>query len=122
MITVGLEHYKNKMQTYLNKKVMFRFVCPELALLWLRHAAGRVVRPVAVEADDAPFHAPARSDHAEILADPVMDRAGAGIRHHGDATAIAAGNGILGPAPRAKGGFADAVDRSEERRVGKGGG
>src|SRR5262249_33922913 len=76
----------------------------------LGHAAARVVGPVAVEADHAPFHAPARPDPAGILADPVVDRAGARVGDEGDAAAIAAGNGIRRPAPGPVGRLADAVD------------
>src|SRR5262245_20575612 len=81
----------------------------------LGHAAARVVGPVAVEADDAKFDAKGGADHAEVLADPVIDGAGALVGHHGDAAAVAARDGIRRPAPGPKGGFAHAVDFHDEQ-------
>src|SRR5438045_2799415 len=43
--------------------------------LRLRHPAGRVVSPVAIEADDTPLHAEGSPDHSGILGDRVIDRA-----------------------------------------------
>src|SRR4051812_4567135 len=41
--------------------------------LRLRHPAGRIVSPVAVQADDTPLHAEGSSDHSGILGDRVID-------------------------------------------------
>src|SRR5262245_38898863 len=117
-----LERYKNKMQTYMDKARRYAFP----ALNWPRiprparasglgHAAARVVGPVAVEADHAPFHAPACTDKAGILADPVVDRTGARVGNEGEATAKAAGNGIGRPAPGPVGRLTDAVDLHDEQ-------
>ena len=45
-----------------------------------RHLAGRVVGPVAVEPDHAPFDAPGRADHAGVLADGVVHHRACGRR------------------------------------------
>src|SRR3981189_1862888 len=41
--------------------------------LGTRHSAGRIEGPIAIKANDAPFHAPARPDQAGIFPERVVD-------------------------------------------------
>ena len=59
--------------------------------------AGRVVGPVAVDADDAPVHAPVRADHAAVLDDRVADRAPLAVGNQRAAGAEAARDRAVGP-------------------------
>ena len=47
---------------------------PWAVILRPRHPAGRVIGPVAVEPDHAPFHAPADAEPARSLEDRIVDR------------------------------------------------
>src|SRR5450756_962665 len=76
--------------------------------LGLRHLAGRVIGPVAVEADHAPFDAPGHADHAGILADPVIHPVLAPVTDRGHRRAEPARNGSLRPGP--VGGFAHPLE------------
>src|SRR5262249_32205305 len=73
-----------------------------------RHLARWIIRPVAVEADEAPLDPPARADHAGILGDRVMDHVPATIGDFDDAAAEAAWNGLRGP--RAERGLAHLLE------------
>src|SRR5262249_33001827 len=55
--------------------------------LRLRHLAGGVVGPVAIDADHAPFNAPDRADRAAVLDDGIVHRPPAAIRDQGHAGA-----------------------------------
>src|SRR5712672_1213260 len=72
------------------------------------HLAHRVIRPVAVEADDAPLDTPTRADHAAVLGDGVMDHVSAAVGDFDDAAAEAAWNGLRGP--RAERGLAHLLE------------
>src|SRR4051812_49396217 len=71
----------------------------ELFRLLFGGAAGRVVGPVAVEPDHAPFHALAVAGEAAILDDREMHLAHLAVREHGLAGAIAAGGVFRWPGP-----------------------
>src|SRR5215471_15575599 len=58
--------------------------------LWARHLAGRIIRPVAVETDNAPLDAPGHADHAGVLTDRVIHRMIAPVADSRDNCAVAA--------------------------------
>src|SRR3954464_12549958 len=62
-----------------------------------RHLAGRIVGPVAVEADHAPFDTPIGTDHAGVLGDGVVDGVLAAVRDFDDAAAESTRDGLGGP-------------------------
>src|SRR5262249_45491831 len=55
-----------------------------------RHLAGRIVRPVAVETDDAPLDAPGHADHAGVLTDRVIHRMISPVAYSRDSCTVAA--------------------------------
>src|SRR2546430_1656914 len=63
----------------------------------LRHLAGRVVGPVAIEPDHAPFDAPLGADHAGVLGNRIMDGVLAAVRDLDHAAAETARDGVGGP-------------------------
>src|SRR3954469_12681042 len=71
----------------------------ELFRLLFGGAAGRVVGPVAVEPDHAPFDALAVAGEAAILDDREMHLAQLAVREHGFTGAIAARDVVGGPGP-----------------------
>src|SRR5262245_17533494 len=58
--------------------------------LWARHLACRIIRPVAVETDNAPFDAPGHADHAGVLTDGVIHRMTTHITNSSDNYEVAA--------------------------------
>src|SRR5262249_59845366 len=84
-----LEHIKNKIDTR-RSRASLRSGYP----LGPRHLAVRAIGHVAVEADDAPFNPPAKSDHAGILGNGIMDDALAAVGNLHNTAAEAAGDGI----------------------------
>src|SRR6476620_9122845 len=73
--------------------------------LRLRHLAGRVVRPVAIEADHAPLDTPAGADHPGVLGDRVVDGMLAAVGDLDDPATEAARNAV--GRPGAERGLAD---------------
>ena len=68
--------------------------------LRLGGAAGRVVGPVAVEPDHAPFHPPADTEPAGGLQDRVVDRVARAVRGVRDAVAEPARDRLRCAAPK----------------------
>src|SRR5262245_41591359 len=93
-----------------------RVIPAQVERLRPRHLAGRVVRPVAVEPDDAPLDAPARADHPGVLGDGIVDDVPAAVRDFDDAAAETAWNGLR--RPRAKGGLAHLLE-IEDAQIGR---
>src|SRR5438105_2602933 len=81
------------------------------------HAAGRVVGPVAVEADHAPFHPPADAEPAGGFQDRIVDRMARAVRDARDTIAEPARDRLGGAAPWPECRFPDAVD-AEDFQVG----
>ena len=81
-----------------------------------RHLARWIIRPVAVEADDAPLDPPARADQAGVLGDGVMDHVSTAVGDFDDAAAETAWNGRRGP--RAEGGLAHLLE-IENAQIGR---
>ena len=46
-----------------------------------RHFAGRIIRPVAIEADYTPFYTPPGADKSGVFPDPVIDPVATTIRY-----------------------------------------
>src|SRR4029078_8174117 len=61
-----------------------------LVCLRARHVAWGVVRPVAVEADDAPLDTPRQADHASVVHDRVIHCVLAPVAYSRDSRAVAA--------------------------------
>src|SRR4030088_128969 len=78
-----------------------------------RHLAGRIVGPVAVEADHAPLDTPIGTDHAGVLGDGVVDGVLAAVGDFDDAAAESTWDGLCGPRTKCR--FADLreIDDSE---------
>src|SRR6516162_5092396 len=55
-----------------------------------RHLARRIVRPVAVETDDAPLDTPRHPDHAGVLTDRVIHRVVSAVAYSGDSRTVTA--------------------------------
>src|ERR1041384_4871925 len=76
--------------------------------LRLRHPAGRVISPLAVEPEHAPCDPPADPEPASGLVDRVVHAPARAVRDARDAAAEAARDRLRGP--RAERGLADAID------------
>src|SRR5215831_18454813 len=63
------------------------------------HLTARVVSPIAVEPDHAPFHTPGHPDHAGIFADRVTDLVPAAVADQGHRGAEAPRDGSSRPGP-----------------------
>src|ERR1700676_2506994 len=102
MLTQNSEHFKNKKEQKWTTWARVRQMLTSfgIATLGPSHAAPRIVRPVAVDAGDAPLHAPGRSDHAGALADRIVDHALDPVGRERDGAAIAPRDGVGRPRPK----------------------
>src|SRR5437764_7831414 len=78
-----------------------------------RHAAGWIVGPVAVEADQAPLHAPADAEPAGSFQDRIMDRVAGAVGDVRHRVAEAARNGLRRAAPRPECDFPNTIDADD---------
>jgi|SRR5215471_19957441 len=62
-----------------------------------RHLARRIVRPVAVETDDAPLDTPRHPDHAGVLTDRVIHRVVSPVAYSSDSCTVTARYRLRGP-------------------------
>src|SRR5688500_7832849 len=78
-----------------------------------RHAAGRIVGPVAVESDDAPLPPPADSEAAGVLEDGVVAGMASAVADAGDAVAEPARDRLRGALPWPESNFSDPLDAED---------
>src|SRR4051794_14342685 len=82
--------------------------------LGLRHAAGRIVGPVAVQPDNTPLDAKSSADHPGILRDGIVNRPRLAVVHQSLGGTETTGDGILGP--RSPRGFAHPLKGQNTQR------